>query len=135
MVIPVPNRITKRSQSITYPRTYMSAASLRFNHSSKSTARLPMGDFPATFQVPTKSLEYACRHSYNSEKKEKENWSIGRSIAQARSSQKLTLTHWSKCMELIPGIGSKHHLGSHHFHFLLMEKFSELMKGNMIESH
>uniref|UniRef100_A0A2P2Q149 Uncharacterized protein n=1 Tax=Rhizophora mucronata TaxID=61149 RepID=A0A2P2Q149_RHIMU len=35
---------------------YMSAASLMSNHSSKSTARLPTGDLPATFHVPTKIL-------------------------------------------------------------------------------
>lgn len=33
------------------------ASSLRFSHSSKSTAKLPTGDLPATFQVPTKTLK------------------------------------------------------------------------------
>lgn len=110
----------------------MSAASLRFNHSSKSTAKLPMGDFPATFQVPTKSLQYARRHSYTLDKKgergktKKKIFGHSEDHAQIRS-QKLTLTHWSKCMELSPLIQLERQLGSrlgnHRFHFLLYETF------------
>lgn len=45
------------SRSTAYPRTYISAASLRFSQSSKSSGKHPTGDLPATFHVPTKILK------------------------------------------------------------------------------